>query len=97
MSHSVSLNPSSVTLAAGGSETIVATITNVPADVTASDVLEVVVGAVSAQANVSITIDNPEPVVQVASNNSGAAYQIASPIQDASEPTTWTADIQVSA
>lgn len=97
MSHSITLDPSSVTLEPGGSaQPVVATISNVPADVTVTDVLSAVVGSVSASANVTLTIDHPEPVVEVADNQSGATYQIASPVQDAGDPTIWTCDIQVS-
>lgn len=74
-----------------------ATVTDVPPDQTAGDVLEVVVGAVVAQANLLVTIDNPEPVFGVAANNSGATYQFAAPIQDVADPTVWTVDITVSA
>jgi hypothetical protein len=93
MAHTVTLAPTSVTLQPGQNATVVATISGVPDDASASDVVQVVVGSVTATANLDVVIDNPQPVVSVVSN-SGATYQVASPVQTG--PGTWECQITVS-
>jgi len=97
--HSVTLNPPTVDLIAGGpSVTQVATISGVPADVPPTvDTTQLAVTVGNTVVNVSTTvgvaaIDNPSPVV---STSDGVNYTVLAdtPVQDAVDPTVWTVNI----
>lgn len=93
----VSFNPTSVTVQAGGSPVQVqCTIEGVPADVTLAQVIDTVVGVVTVQATLGITVDNPAPT-QSATAAGPYSLSFATPVQDAQDPTKWTSTITIDA
>ena len=88
--HAVTLNPPSVELTAGGEPVEqVATITDVPPDTTVSQVMNVTVGGTVSQVETTVTVDNPNPVVDCVAASPSYALTVGLP-QQTSEPTTWT-------
>lgn len=102
--HAVTLNPTSFALAPSQSVTVVATVGGVPDepdDITIIGAVNVIVQGQTQTANFAATIDypaDPQPVATVTQTPDGLlTVSVASAVQDAADPSTWTIDILVTA
>lgn len=94
--HTVTLNPSAVTITPGGSaQTVIATITGVPPDTNHVQALDFFVGSVPVTANLTVTVDNPQPTVSGDPADPVYTLSFATPVQDPSEPSTWACEITI--
>lgn len=96
--HTVVLDPSEVLLTVGGSPVVqTATIENVPADFSVSQVLSVAVGAANVDVTTAVTVDNPAPVVSGEAADAAYTLSFATPVQNTETPSTWTVEITYTA
>lgn len=98
MSHSVTLDPTEVSVTPGGPAVFVdGTIAGVPGDTQVTETVNVAVGSSVVSVNLGVTVDNPEPQVSIQNPDPSLVVSASTPTQDQTDPTTWTFQITVQA
>jgi hypothetical protein len=96
MSHTVTLDPTEVSVVPGGAPAIVeATVAGVPADTTVAQAVDVSVGASKVSVGFNVKIDNPEPSVVIHNPDPSLTVTATTPVSQGGD--TWAFEITVQA